>query len=122
MTHVVYERERFDEIRIQVEYFGNGARDLRDLNGVCQSIAKMIGVAASEDLRFVFQPPKSPRVNNAIAITLEIIAIRMRRFRVASSARLFHVHRIGSEHTASLGAWGLRFKCSCSSRYLVGIR
>src|SRR3954463_13040274 len=40
MAHVMYERERFYEIRIQVEYFGDGPQDLRDLNGVCQPIAK----------------------------------------------------------------------------------
>ncbi len=122
MPHVMNQRERLDEIRIQVQDFRDGARDLRDLDGVSQTIAKVVRIAAGENLRLVFKPTECACVNDAIAVALKVIAIRVRRFRETSSARLLHVHRISSEHRASVGAWPRGFKCRCSSRYLVAFR
>jgi hypothetical protein len=56
---------------------------------VGQSIAEVIGDARREHLRLIFQAPKSPRVQHAVAIALKFVAIRMRKFRVAPPSGLF---------------------------------
>jgi hypothetical protein len=37
-------------------------------------------------------------VDYAIAVTLKIISVGMGRFRMATSARIFHPHRVTSQH------------------------
>ena len=62
----------------------------------------MIGIATGKDLRLGLKPPESARVNYAVAIALEIIAVRMRWLRIAAPARLLDGHRIISQQVASL--------------------
>ena len=49
----------------------------------------MIRNARRKNLGFVFQTPESPGVDHAIAVALKRIAIRMRQFRIPSTARAF---------------------------------
>ena len=79
MADVVHQRQRFDQIDVQWNCIGDGARDLRYLDGVRQTGAEVIGVAAGEDLRLIFQTAESARVDDTVAVTLKIIAIGMRR-------------------------------------------
>src|SRR3954464_11485165 len=58
MSDVMHQRQGFDKVNVQAKLGGDGARNLGDFNGVSQTIAKMIGVAPSEDLRLSFQPAK----------------------------------------------------------------
>jgi len=58
MPDVMNEGERFSEIRVESQCPGNGARDLRDLYGVCESVAKMVRAPVCKDLRLVLQPSK----------------------------------------------------------------
>ena len=104
MPDVVYQRQRLHQIDIQIERPGNRARDLRDLHGVRQPGAEVIGVAPREDLRLVFQPPKRARVNDAVAVTLKGIAIGVRRLGIAAPARILRVHGVRSEHKRSVAA------------------
>ena len=46
MADVVDQSQRLDQIDIQVERRGNGARDLRHFHGVRQASTEMVGVAA----------------------------------------------------------------------------
>src|ERR1700704_4932380 len=62
----------------------------------------MVGIAAGKDLRFGFQPPKRPGVNDAVAIALEVVAVGMRRLGVAASPRVFHAHGIVGQHWVSV--------------------
>jgi len=55
MADVVDERERFGEIGVEAESGGDGAGDLRDFEGVSEAVAKMVGEAGGEDLRFRFE-------------------------------------------------------------------
>ncbi len=80
----MHQRQRLDQIHIQVERRGDGARDLRHLDGVRQARAEVVGVAAREDLRLVLQPPEGAGVNDAVAVALKRIAVRMRRLRIAA--------------------------------------
>ena len=75
----------FGEIFVEAEHRSGGARDLRDLDGVRQAVAEMIGEARREDLGLGFQAAKGARMNDAIAIALEGIAVRMLRFRIAAA-------------------------------------
>jgi len=41
-------------------------------------------------------------VDDAIAVPLVIVSIRMRRLREAASAGMFYLHRVAGQHVASL--------------------
>ena len=98
MADVVDERERFGEIGVEAESGGDGAGDLRDFEGVSEAVAKMVGEASSENLRFGFEPAEGSRMDHAIAVARVGIAIRMWWFRIAAAARVAHVHGVFSEH------------------------
>jgi hypothetical protein len=93
MPDVVHQRQRFHQFFIQSQDAGDGARDLRDLKGMSQAIAEVVRVAAGEDLGLVFEPAEGPRVDDAVAIALEVVAIRMRRLRVFSPARISAIRK-----------------------------
>lgn len=50
----------------------------------------MIMKARAEDLSFVFQSPEGPGVNDAVAITLKIVPVRVRQFRIPASQTLLY--------------------------------
>ena len=77
----MHERERFGEIDVEAKRSRDRARDLRDFDGMRQPIAEVVGVAARENLRFCFEAAKGTGVNNAVAIALKVVAVRVRRFR-----------------------------------------
>ncbi len=87
MADVVDERERFGEIGVEAESGGDGAGDLRDFEGVSEAVAKMVGEAGGEDLRFRFETAEGARMDDAVAVARVIIAIRMLGFRIAAAAR-----------------------------------
>ena len=97
MADVVDQRERFCQIRIQIQRARNGSRDLRHFDRMRQPVAKMIGVARGENLRLRFQTPESARMNHAVAVARIVVAIGMRRLGVAASTRSAHVHCIGGQ-------------------------
>ena len=95
VADIVDQRESFDEIGIELQSAGDGAGDLRDFERVGEAIAKMIGVARGEDLRFGFQAAERARMDYAIAVAGVIVAVGMRRFGVAAAARAADVHGVG---------------------------
>src|SRR5271167_725092 len=74
MSDIVDQRERFDQIDIQAELRRDGSGDLRDFDGVGQPIAKMVRVTAREDLGFCLKTAERPGVDDAIAVTLKVVA------------------------------------------------
>src|ERR1700689_391681 len=52
VADVVDEGEGFCEVFVEAEFGGGGASDLRDLDGVGEAAAKVVGGAAGEDLSF----------------------------------------------------------------------
>ena len=90
MPDVVAEGERLGEVLIQLQSGGYGAGDLRNLDGVRQAVAEMVGDAGRKNLHLVFEAAEGPRVNDAVAIALELVAIRVRKLGVAASAALLH--------------------------------
>ena len=98
MPDIVYQSQRFHQINVQPKLSGHRAGNLRNFQGVSQAIAKMVGVTADKNLCLGFQPAKGPRMNYAVAVPLEVVAVTMLRFRVATPARLFHPHGVVGQH------------------------
>src|SRR5579863_10056876 len=102
MSYVVDQRQCLGEIAVQAERSGDGARNLRDLERVGQSIAKVVGIAARENLRLGFEPPEGARMNHAVAVARKIVAVGMLRFGEAASAGVLDVHGVAGQHEQSL--------------------
>jgi hypothetical protein len=90
MTDIVAQCERFSEILVQFEDGCHGSGNLGNLDSMGQPIAKVIGETGRKNLSLVFQPPESPCVNDAVAVTLKFVAIRMTRLRIPSAAGTIH--------------------------------
>ena len=67
-----------------------------------ETVAEVVGIAAGEDLRLGFEAAKGAGMNDAVAIALKVVAVRMRRLREAASAGVFDVHRVAGQHDGSL--------------------
>ena len=80
---IVSQRQSFGEILVQFQDVGQGARDLRDFDGVGQAIAEMIGQAGSEDLGLGLQAAEGTGMNHAVAVALESVAVRVFGFGVS---------------------------------------
>jgi hypothetical protein len=102
MSNVVHQRQRFDQVNIHVQGRCQRTRNLRNLKGVRQAVAKMIGVPPRENLRLGLQTPESAGVDDAVAVTLEIVAVGMLGLGITPTARLFNTNRVISEHEESL--------------------
>ena len=79
---IMGQRQGFGEILVQLQDVGQGARDLRDFDGVGETVAEMVGQAGSEDLRFGLQAAKGTGMNHAVAVALESVAVGMFGFGV----------------------------------------
>jgi len=102
MAEIMHQRERFGEIHVEGERSGDGARDLRYFDGVSEAVAEVVGIAARENLSLILEPAKGASVDDAVAITLKIVAVGMRRFRETASAGVFCMHRVAGQHGGSL--------------------
>jgi hypothetical protein len=112
MPEVVHQGQRLDQVDIHVQGRGQRACNLRNLEGVRQAVAKMIGVPPREDLRLCFQTAESAGMDNAVAIALKIIAVGMLRLGITPTPRLFNTNRVISEHERSLVSKFQGFKVS----------
>ena len=105
MAEVVHQGERLHQIGVQSKLRGDGARDLRHLDGVRQPVAEVVGVTAGENLRLRLQTAKGAGMDDTIAVALKVVAVGMRRLGMAASAGVFYAHRIVGEHGKSLAAF-----------------
>src|SRR5258708_24590855 len=85
MAHVMAQRQGFGKILIQFERRRYRSRHLRNLDGVGQAVAKMVGNARWKNLRLIFQSAEGVGVNDAIAIALKFVAVRMRQLRIPAA-------------------------------------
>src|SRR5882757_1226306 len=93
VADVMHKGEGFSKLGVQPERSGNGAGNLRNLQGVRQPIAKVVGKPRSEYLRLGFEAAKSAGMNNAVAVPRVKTPVRMQRFRIAAAAGAFGTHR-----------------------------
>jgi hypothetical protein len=98
MTEVVRERNSLGQTLVQPQRAGDVARDGGDFNGVRKARAQMIAGAVEKNLRFVFEPAKSARMNNPVAVALVMRAPIRRRFRMFATARVAAELRTGREN------------------------
>ena len=73
MADVVREAQRLGQILVEPQRARDAAPDLRDLDAVGQADAIMIAVGRDEHLRLVAQAAKGDRMDDAVAVALEII-------------------------------------------------
>jgi hypothetical protein len=86
MSYIVRQGQRLGQILVDSKDSGHRARDLRYLDGVGQPVAEMVGEAGSENLGLVFEAAERPRVDHAIAVTLEFTAVGMRRLGISPAS------------------------------------
>ena len=76
-------------------------REICATSMVCvRRVRKWSEIAASEDLRLVLQAAKGAGMDDAVAITLERVTIRMRRLGIAAPARILDANGVRGEHRA----------------------
>ena len=97
MPDIVDQRERLDQVGIEIERARHRARDLRHFDRVREPVAEMIGETHGENLRFRFQAAKRARMDHAVAVARVVVSVGMLRFRVAPAARPPHVHCVGCQ-------------------------
>ena len=92
MSDVVDQRQGFSQFGIQSQGGRQGARNLRDLEGVGKAAAEVVSRhgsrQASKDLRFSSQAAKRAGVQDAGSIARERSAIGMGRLRVDTTREL----------------------------------
>ena len=79
MAEIVAERDRFGEVIVEPQGPGEGARDLRHLDGVGEAGAEMVALVIDEHLGLVGETAEGGRMDDAVAVSLEFGARRRRR-------------------------------------------
>ena len=72
VSHVVPEADRLHEILVEPQRPRDDARDRRRLERVGHPRAVVIALGIDEDLRLSLQPPERLRVDDAVAVALEL--------------------------------------------------
>ena len=92
MADIVHEPQRLRQLGVEAQRGGNRARYLGHFQCVGQTIAKMIRKTRGEYLRLGFQPAKSTRMDDAVAISRIFTAIGMWRLRITPPAGMLCAH------------------------------
>ena len=83
----MHKSQRFGQILIQPQNISNGAGNLCNFDRMREAVPEVIGDCGGEDLRFVFQAAESARMDDAVAIALKGVAVRMPGFGISAPAR-----------------------------------
>jgi len=79
--------EGFCKVFIETQDGASCPSDLRYLNRVREAVTEVIRKPGREDLRLVFKPSESARVYDAVAVSLKIVTVRMRRLGITPPPR-----------------------------------
>src|SRR5690606_5695999 len=71
VPEIMDERDRLRQVLVAAQRPRQGASNLRDLDRMSQSLAKVVALVRNEDLRLVLQPPEGGRMDDAVAVALE---------------------------------------------------
>jgi hypothetical protein len=93
----MHQGQRLGEVVVEAELSGDGTRNLRDFDGVSKTVPEMVGVAARENLGLRFQASEGASVDDAVAVTLKVVAVQMRGLGMPASAGVFYVDGIVGE-------------------------
>ena len=88
MAKIVRERESLGEFFVEPEGDSYGTGHLRDFDRVGQAIAKVIGQPGRENLCLTLHAPESARMDDAVAVALQIVTVRVGGFRIAATAQI----------------------------------
>ena len=97
MAQVVNQRQGFHQVGIQPQSQRHGAADLCDFERMRQAVAKMVGVAAGENLRLVFEAPKGTCMDDAVPVPFKVIPVGVGRLPIPAAAALLHPHGIAGQ-------------------------
>jgi len=95
VAEIVAERDGFGEIFIEPESACNRASDLAHFEGVRQAVAEMPALVVQKNLRLVLKSAESGRVDNAVAVTLELGPRWARPGAIKTPKGIFGLARIG---------------------------
>src|SRR6185312_9892679 len=95
------ERQSLGEFFIEPKSDSHSTSHLRDLDRMGQAIAKVIRQPCCENLGLPLHAAESARMNDAVAIALQIVTVRVGSFRIAATAQ---VQRIETEPGQHAGA------------------
>ena len=102
MAEVMDQSEGFHQIDVEAELRGDGAGNLRNLEGVGEAVAEVVGIAPAEDLGLGFEAAEGAGVDDSVAVALKIVAVGVGRLGKAASAGVLRVHRVAGQHGESL--------------------
>ena len=71
MAEIVGQRQRLGEILVEAQQAGDGAGDLRHLQGVGEARAVVVALVEHEHLRLVGEAPEGGGMHDAVAVALE---------------------------------------------------
>src|SRR5258708_23115651 len=98
MAQVVREADALDEIEVGAERCRNTAPNLRHFQRMSEARAVIIALVVDEDLRFIFQPPKCCRVQDAVTIFLKDRSIGVLVLWKLATSRVGALDSIRREH------------------------
>jgi hypothetical protein len=88
MTEIMSQTDCLDQVFVEAQGTRYSTRDLGHFQRMCQARAIVIALWRDEHLRFVFQPTKRFRVQDAIAVALKTASHRRWRFRVRTTGAI----------------------------------
>ena len=85
VAEIVAERHRLGELFVEPQRLGERARELGDLDRMGQARAEMVALVIDEHLGLVGEAAEGGRVDDAVAVALEVVAGRRRRLGVEAA-------------------------------------
>ena len=116
MADVVTQAERFGQILVQTKFASDDAADLGDLDTVREAGSIVVAVGRHEDLRLGAQAAKGDRMDDPVAIALELAARTAGPVAVFGKFASARSSRIGSVRSSVHGAPRLRSADSAGQR------
>jgi hypothetical protein len=101
VAEIMHQGHALGEILVDLQGPRQRARHLGHLDRVGQPGAVMIAVGTDEDLGLVLQPPEGGRVDDPVAVALEVGARRARSFKKQPTARGPRIRRVDRAFAAT---------------------
>ena len=96
VAEIVAKRDRFGKVVVEPERPGECAGDLRHLDRVGETGAEMVALVIDEHLRLVGETAEGGRMDDAVAVALELGPGRRRRLSDEAAGRPRRVGGVGS--------------------------
>ncbi len=95
VTEIVSQRQRLGQVLVKVKGAGERTCNLRHFERVGQARSIVIALVEHEHLRLVLEPAKGRRMDDAVAIAAEGVAVFAGRLRVKPPPAFVRIARIG---------------------------